>query len=106
MNNTPQWLKERWSNEHEPVCARKGSDCSGRNTKEHALIYQGRQVQDYFAVIDLCWYHHLGKGLNKEYNRYLALMRATDEDLDKYPKSDFKQMKKYLIEKYGKTTNL
>lgn len=82
-------------------CARKNAECVGRITWEHSSYYQGKKIQDRWSLIPLCVYHHLGKGLNKEYNRYLALSRATDEDLEKYPKSDFKQQKKYLQQKYG-----
>lgn len=94
--------------EKEPsICARQSSKCAGSITWEHAMIYQNRSVQEQWAIIKLCQYHHgLGKwhnnggGLDKEYNKYLALKRATDEDLDRYPKSGWKQSKKYLMNKY------
>ena len=83
------------------VCARKGDDCNGKITWEHSLKYSGKQIQERWAIIPLCWNHHLGEGLDKRMNEYIAFSRATDEELSKYPKSDFKQKKKYLIEKYG-----
>jgi hypothetical protein len=85
------------------ICARSGGDCSGRITIEHAFLYGGKQVNEMWAYVPICWYHHLGAGLNKEINRLLALRHATDDDLKKYPKTDWLQMKKYLESKYGQT---
>ena len=77
-------------------CVRKGSDCSGRITVEHVFIYAGSQIDDYWNFLPLCWYHHLGAGLNKRLNEYLAIMRATPEDLAKYPRVDWAQKLSYL----------
>lgn len=79
--------------------------CSGRITIEHALMWAGRQVNELWALLPLCWYHHLGAGLNKRYNEYLALKRATPEDLAKYPKTDWVQKRIYLSTIFGITLN-
>lgn len=71
------------------VCARNGWDCAGRITWEHAFIYAGRQINEAWAIVPLCEYHHLGKGLNKKLNRQIAISQATPEDLQKYPKKDW-----------------
>ena len=82
------------------TCIRKHEgDCAGRITIEHALKYRNRQLDDVFALLPLCWHHHL-VDLDKRYNEYVALKRATEEDLAKYPKSDFKQLRKHLIHIY------
>jgi len=78
------------------TCARRNWECSGRITIEHALLYQGKQVNEMWALVPLCWYHHLGKGLDKRINEYLALRRASDADLDKYAKANWKQKYAYL----------
>lgn len=83
-------------------CARRSGDCSGRITIEHSFLFKNAQVSEIWAYVPLCWHHHLGKGLNKEMNRWLALRRATAEDLAKYPKTDWVQMKAYLMKKYAK----
>ena len=78
------------------ICARLGKDCSGRISWEHALLYANKKVQDKFAIIFLCEYHHnLGNwanngGLNKRENIRIALKQATPEDLLKYPKNTWK----------------
>lgn len=84
-------------------CSRKGFDCDGRITLEHSFIYAGKQIQEKWSIIPLCWHHHLGKGLNKELNHYLALCRADLNDLKRrMPKRDWVQMFNYLDKKYGK----
>lgn len=80
--------------EQEPnVCARRfDGDCDGRITWEHALIFAGRQIDEAWAIIKICEYHHAvdrhqdGSGLDKQKNIWIALNRATDEELEKYSK--------------------
>lgn len=83
-------------------CARRGFDCSGRITIEHAFTYAGRQVNELWAYVPLCWHHHLGKGLDKKLNRLLALRHATPEDLRKYPKLDWEQLR-FSLERYAES---
>ena len=65
-------------------------------------MYGGKQIPDKWAIVVLCeWAHGVGKyaiggGLNKRINEWLALMHASTDDLAKYPKKDWMQMKKYL----------
>lgn len=72
-------------------CARADEWCSGRITWEHAFRYAGKQINALWAIIPLCWFHHMGKGLNKRINQLIALRRATQEDLALYPKKDWDQ---------------
>lgn len=70
------------------VCARADEgDCAGRITIEHALTFSGRQLNEKWALLPICSYHHgvneyqdCGK-MNKEKHVWLALNRATDEEL-------------------------
>src|SRR5215510_1054527 len=57
-------------------CARQSEDCSGRITWDHAIIHAGRQINEKWAIIPLCEFHHLGYGLNKQINQCIALLRA------------------------------
>jgi hypothetical protein len=52
-------------------CAREDNLCSGRITWEHVWIYARKQINEKWAIIPLCWYHHLGAGLDKEANEWL-----------------------------------
>lgn len=74
--------------------AYKGHVCGGRkNTREHALIFAGRQVDEVWAIISCCAAgqevdrfqdaHTMDKSLNK----WVALNRATDEELKAYSKA-------------------
>lgn len=90
------------------ICVRKNEgNCGGRITWEHTLIHAGRQIDEVWAIIKLCEYHHSvntyqDRGdLNKELNVYHALIRATDDELRKYSKAiDYIAMRKRLKEKY------
>ena len=68
---------------------------------EHAFTHAGKQINEKWAIVPVCTYHHRGDGLDKDYNRYRAIIRATDEDFAKYPKTDWKQLKSYLTKKYA-----
>jgi hypothetical protein len=48
-------------------------------------MYAGRQIQEKFAIIPLCWFHHLGAGMWKRVNEFIAVGRADYEDKKKYP---------------------
>jgi len=76
--------------------------CTNVPEFEHAMIFANRQVNKKWAIVPCCYYHHRGDGLDKDFNKYCALIRATDEDLAEFPKSDFPQQKIYLTSKYEK----
>ena len=78
------------------TCARwEDGGCSYHITMEHALIYGGQQIDEPWAIIPLCTWHHGvnehqdGGNLDKSKNVWIALNRATDEDLLKYPRVNF-----------------
>lgn len=75
---------------------RRDGKCSGRITIDHAFIYQGRQISEMWAYVPVCWFHHLGKGLDKHFNQRIALSRATPEDLAKYPRTNWVQLRAFL----------
>lgn len=90
------------------TCARYSQQCEGRITFEHAVIYAGRQVQEEWAIIPLCAFHHAvdqfqdGGDLKKDLNLMIALMRATEEDFAKYPRNTWAQQLRGLIATYQK----
>lgn len=72
-------------------CALQGlqfGTCEGRVTREHALIFAGKKIQERWAIIPCCAAHH---GVDfyqdapteapKEVRVWVALNRATDEEL-------------------------
>jgi hypothetical protein len=118
MNNIPPKLRRLLeANPYYKMCARAGDGaCAGRITWEHAIIYAGRQVQEVWAIIPLCKRHHnieeyqTSGSLDKQINVFIALSRATPEDLKKYPREDWGQMKKRVIfiirKRYGINTKI
>ncbi|MCL5666990.1 MAG: hypothetical protein M1383_04445 [Patescibacteria group bacterium] len=85
---------------HDHVC--QADPATGKLIEwEHAFIYGGQQVNEKWAIIPLCWYVHRGPGLDKNINRLLALRRATADDLQKYPRSNWMQQKLYLEKQYA-----
>lgn len=99
-------LHEMLDDPYYSVCARHDPECDGRITLEHAIIVAGRQLNERWAIIPLCAWHHAvdqyqdGPGLNKDINRLIALSRATTEELLAYPRSNFIRERDYLLAKY------
>jgi len=91
------------------VCARlHDGDCGGGITWEHALIYAGNQMDEAWAIIKLCERHHAvntyqdGGDLQKEKNVWIALNRATDQELVAVSKAiDYKKLRERLNKIYG-----
>lgn len=112
MRLIPPKLREQMNGDHKMhVCIYNDCDCrdmSGRKPAraewEHCFIYAGKQINEWWAIIGCCWYHHRGPGLNKEYNRYCAIKRMTEKDLKqaefKYPKFNWRWERDRLIKKY------
>jgi hypothetical protein len=92
MNAIPLKLRNELAADPEyRVCARaEEGDCmtfgNNRITWEHALLYAGKQIQRRFAIIPLCWWHHIGAGLNKIWNKKYAMSRATQQDKKDFPR--------------------
>lgn len=55
----------------------------------HVWIYAGRQINEPWAIVPGCTYHHRGKGFKKEVFERISICRATQEDLAKYPKKNW-----------------
>lgn len=97
-------------NKEKQICARhKEGTCKGRLTREHTLIYAGKQIDEAWAIIFLCAFHHAVDeyqdcgDLQKEKNVWYALNKATDEELQKYSKVvNYLKERERLNKIYGK----
>lgn len=73
--------------------------CEGRIEWEHVWIVAGRQVNEIWAIIGACSKHHSMKdgtpAIKREFQR-VSLSLADEEDLAKYPRTNWLQIKKYL----------
>lgn len=103
MRPIPKKLKDEMdSDPYYHQCSRSSEGaCGGRITWEHAFVYAGKQINERWAIIPLCVFHHLGEGLNKELNQYLALCRATISELAKYSRTNWWQQFMYLHGKFS-----
>lgn len=68
---------------------------------EHAMYYKGERVNEPWAIVPICYLVHRGGKMIKEINQWLALNRATDAELDKYPRAEWRQLRDRLNAKYG-----
>ena len=93
-------------------CAKANEDCRDeygnpprRAEWEHAFDYAGRQINEWWALIGVCWFHHRGPGMDKRFNQYACLNRVGDEDMAriqrKYPNVRWDALKKSLQKQYG-----
>lgn len=110
MRPIPKGLRDEMSRDPFYLsCARKkDGGCRGRLTWEHTLIFDSKQINEKWTIIPLCAYHHAvdmyqdAGDLVKEKNIWIALSRATDQELNRISKAiDYKRMRKQLNEKYG-----
>lgn len=99
MRPIPKKLREEMASDpYYEKCCRANDECAGRITWEHAFIYGGRQINEKWAIIPLCVYHHLGAGLVKIINQKIASTRASRKDREKYPLLNWEYLDKYVIE--------
>jgi hypothetical protein len=86
-----------------------GHTCAGRVTREHAIIHAGKKVQEKWAIVPLCasghgvdFFQDAGTEVAKEVRVWMAVNRATDEELRKVSKvvSYFRERDR-LNAKYG-----
>lgn len=75
--------------------------CGSKNNVEwhHVWIYAGKQINEKWAIVGACKEHHdrVNKELAiREFFEVISLIRATDKDLEKYPRKNWNQAKKYL----------
>jgi len=68
---------------------------------DHVWKYAGKQINEHWAIIALCYDHHRGGSLNRPLTQWLSLGRATEADLMRYPKTDWKRLQSHLTALYG-----
>lgn len=76
----------------------------------HVWRYGGSQINEAWAIMPIWWRKHSPYGdkdsvhncrETKEQVELLSLQRATVEDLAKYPRVDWENLKQYFKSKYG-----
>ncbi len=95
------------------ICIWNNSNCRNEDGSrpvrvewEHAFMYAGRQMDEWWAIIGCCWHHHRGGGMVKRFNQWKALERVNDDKLQaiqkKYPRVDWQALRNRLKQKYGR----
>lgn len=93
------------------ACIQDNMDCRGMHGEypgrvewDHPFIYGGKQINEWWAIVPACYYHHRGGGLDRGYSQFVALSRLNDKQLKevqkKYPKVNWIGLKKRLDKKY------
>ena len=91
----PSLMKELASDPFMKKCVWSGS--LENVSWEHCWIYQGRQINERWAIVPLRRDLNVNMQANvKAYCRWVSLSRATPEDLAKYPRHNWAQEKRYL----------
>lgn len=115
MTTIPQKTRKQMSVDPEYTrCALQGllpdliGTCAGRVTREHALYYASKKVQEQYAIPPICAKHHGvdeyqdGGSCPKEVREWVALNRATDDDLRAISKAvNYFRKREVLNQKYG-----
>lgn len=103
----PLKLREKMASDGSMLhCIHRNADCSGRVEWEHSFLYQGKKIQEEWAIVPCCYMHHRGGKIDKDYNRYRSLLKAIDiygsldDIIKRYPKKDWLQEWKFLKSKY------
>lgn len=101
MNPIPPQIKEELSNDPRMLtCVLLNTgECSGRVQWHHPWTYAGRQINEKWAIVPACEHHHGLVNGDTEVKKAFAiasLTLASDEDLAKYPKMNWTQIKKTL----------
>jgi len=88
MGKIPKKFKEKIACDefYEKCAIRQFGGCQGRITIDHSLIFGGRQIEAMWNYVPLCAKHHgvdqfSGGKVEKEKSHWIALNRATDEEL-------------------------
>ena len=112
MNNIPPKMNKTMDADPAyKVCSMygiMGHTCRGRVTREHTVIFGGKQVQSLWAIIPLCAGGHGVDSFQddgsvpKEVRVWVALNRATDDELRAISKAtDYIRERTRLNLKYG-----
>lgn len=68
------------------TCCLLSLECKGRIEFHHNLIYAGKRINEYGAILPVCHYHHEKESkFKKQLNRIMEF-RMTREEKDKYPR--------------------
>lgn len=115
MTVIPQRIRKEMESDPEYTqCSLKGllpdiiGSCDGRITREHVIYFASKKVQEKWAIPPICAKHHGvdlyldGSTASKEIRVWVALNRATDEEIHYVSKVvNYSRERERLNAKYG-----
>lgn len=98
-------MRETMANDpfYKRCCLEVMGGCEGTIQWHHNLIFAGRQVNEIFCILPLCYKHHRDANIKKvrDLLDIIMLDRATPEQVQKYSKAvDYKKIKERLMKRY------
>lgn len=87
---------------YKKCCADGLGYCAGKVEWHHTFIYGGKQINEVWAIVPACERHHdqvTKEPKVKMYFEKVSIMRASQDDLSKYPRKDWEQIKCHLFTK-------
>jgi hypothetical protein len=87
MRPIPKQLRDEMADDpfYKQCCL--GDNCYGKIEFHHNLIYAGRQVNEKWAILPLCKFHHDNIAWVRRRVDHIMLNRATDGELRAYSKA-------------------
>lgn len=83
----PTEMKERFAeDDFMNYCCLAGNNCCGRVQFHHNLIYAGKRINEYGAILPVCEYHHEKESKFKKELNAIMYSRMTNADRAKYPR--------------------
>jgi len=98
----PKLRKELADDQYYKKCCIKDGNCSGNIEWHHSLEFAGKQIQRKFAILPACQYHHDRVAIFKKIFHWIALNRATEQELKEFERANFKRELMILNKLYKK----
>lgn len=83
-------------------CCIGDTNCAGKIDFHHNLIYAGRRVNEPFAILPVCSFHHAKADTRevREKLNWAMVNRMSEADIAKYSRFNWAQLISYLKSKF------
>lgn len=71
------------------TCVFGSESCAGRVEWDHVFTYAGKQINEIWAILPTCHWHHTHIASFRKESERIAVARASEADLAKYPRKDW-----------------
>lgn len=95
----PKEVRKQLENEPRMKRCVVGGDCEGEIQWHHSQKFQGKRLQEAWAIVGICRKHHLGEARHKDKIDRDCFNRATDTELIRISKAENYIEKRELLNK-------